>query len=274
MPDGQKLNPDEVTGVAAAKRVVTVQRTSDAGGAAYTFTAATPAVARAVAKQIQDIAAGWCNSTDVKAFSVAGAVGTATWSSVLPATLPLGTAFTVRLKGTGFMALRRSLTHLGFGLSNPPTYTYGPGQWQADSDGQISIFSVTLPAGATPGTYKVYYSTNGGSTWTDTGLTVTVNAGTVWTSITPSNLTGNVNNPEFTIAGSGFSGSGINAIKLSQGILSGEWLTTMTTMAVATDTSIVLNADIFYMFPSTYQLYYSCNSGMTWTNTGLSVTAT
>ena len=104
-------------------------------------------------------------------------------------------------------------------------------------------------------------------------LIIDTPSGLSWASITPDNTAGSVNNPQFTIAGSGFSNSGINAIKLSQGVVSGMWLPGFN-MNIASDISIVLNAGYFYMSPAVYTLYYSTDNGATWTTTGLTVTAT
>jgi len=94
-----------------------------------------------------------------------------TFVSITPNTASVGgTTFAGAVAGTGFLGSGITDMNLDDGAGHVISCSFS-----TDSDIQITLTAL-LGGGSWPasGTYTAYYSTNGGSVWTTTGLTVTV----------------------------------------------------------------------------------------------------
>jgi hypothetical protein len=90
----------------------------------------------------------------------------------------------------------------------------------------------------------------------------------VWTSITP-NAGDTTTFYYFTIAGTGFTASNVNQFKFDDGVTPiYEGLTIDSNIQITTS-----NASSFFSV-GVYTLYFSTDSGVNWTTTGLTVTIT
>lgn len=111
----------------------------------------------------------------------------------------------------------------------------------------------------------------GGSTDPVVTLTDSTTAST-WASITPNNFAAGLNTPVFTIAGTGFTMSGINALKIDAG---GGHVITYSAGQFSIDSDIQMTTSAAGAnWVDIYTLYYSVDGGANWTSTGLTVTMT
>jgi hypothetical protein len=88
-----------------------------------------------------------------------------TWISITPNTATVGVAFDASVTGTGFTVSGAEYIKLDDGTGH---IAYGD-ECLRTSDSNINA-GFDLPAAST---YTLYYSLDGGATWTTTGLTVT-----------------------------------------------------------------------------------------------------
>lgn len=101
-----------------------------------------------------------------------------TFTSVTPSSISVGTGTSFALAGTGFLASGITTLKLDDGAGNVNKWSEasnpvgGYGVFTIDSDASITMGDSFTYSVAT--TYTIYYSINGGATWTTTGKTVTV----------------------------------------------------------------------------------------------------
>lgn len=143
-------------------------------------------------------------------------------------------------------------------------------------DNELVIVPITAPV-----KYACVNSTGsaGMVTQIDTGLAAAtgVNSNTVlsdsgaivWTSLTPN--TGTINTDySGTIAGTGFSGSGIDGFNLYSGAVP---VITNIPFTINSDTVIKIAISSLYATPAgTYTLFFTTNSGLNYTTTALTLT--
>lgn len=154
LPDGTLSNLDTGSSFKVSGSTVAYQAAN--GGKGYSIPCGTNANALLIFGQL------------VAATSATVIVTSPTWSSINPNSVVHDVAFpNFALVGTGFVAA--GITNFQFQYSS---YTVPVAPFSVNSDTGITIADGVDEFGYA-GTWTLYYSTNGGSSWTTTGLTVT-----------------------------------------------------------------------------------------------------
>lgn len=102
---------------------------------------------------------------------VEAAVLAPVWTSVTPATTPINSNFSAAIAGSGFSTLNLTTLKADDGSGNVTPLFFGA----IETDTEMDIVTGTdgQPLFPVAGVYTIYYSTDHGTTWTTTGLTVT-----------------------------------------------------------------------------------------------------
>ena len=174
-PDGTQILAKFISSVQAVAAVVNVGIGDTIN--AYSYTASSPADATEIVTQIYGVLIGNSSGAVVLVDSGISLV----WTSVTPATGTSGTGYGPEVfAGTGF-AQFASLPNGAFQIKATDGVTVyllsvnNGSTLVVDSDIQITDTGLYRNAfNPVPGTFTFYYSTDGGATWTTTGLTLTV----------------------------------------------------------------------------------------------------
>jgi hypothetical protein len=135
-----------------------------------------------------------------------------------------------------------------------PIYSYAPGTFQF-----------------TTGPEGYAYLTGNNNNTRVTAIICAVPASLIFTSVSPNTASGFSQLYDGVITGTGFALSGINLMKLDDGV---GHAFNFTTMTISNDTTINIELMGAQITPvGVFTIYYSKNAGATWTTTGLTITS-
>jgi hypothetical protein len=161
MPDGQRVNLAGTSyAVSGSSVVFTFQ-----GGGTYTYAAGSSGAAQNVLSQVDAANSG------TPGLRIIG-TGALVWTSITPDTASVGFNYVPTVAGSGF--LNQNFTNLKLDDGSGHAVNLPLGEFTVSDDENIILdLNTDGYIISYAGTYTLYFSTDGGATWTSTTLTIT-----------------------------------------------------------------------------------------------------